>query len=67
MKIEAMGNYSRGSKDATSSLTLEFSKVQNHIISMIEKIYDLTIPKVSHEKVWCMGCMDEGNHASKCP
>ena len=37
MKIEAMGNYSGGRKYATSSLTLEFSKVQNQIIAMIEK------------------------------
>jgi hypothetical protein len=66
MNIEAMTRYPRNLRVTRPLVDVNLVQLQGYILALIEKIQELTIPRLGRPQVWYTGCYMEGHLANEC-
>lgn len=67
MKIETGSSYPSSMKLLNLMGDNSLSHIQNQIVTLNEKIEELTNLVWHQPRVWCIGCHIEGHHIIECP
>jgi hypothetical protein len=66
MKVEAMESYHGSLQMMSLSEDNNITQLQGQISALTENIQKLSLPKVNHPQVWCIGCYIKDHTITEC-